>query len=144
MLLNKYLFLHTAEELQLEVLDQRRKTLGLEHLDTIAAAANLAATYWDQGRHGEAEKLELERRRRILGPEHPDTILAAANLAAAYGRQTRWVRCLDLLAPAVELSMKVLGNRHPDTQDRIKRLANVYEKLGKQQEAEETRKMLIS
>ena len=41
--------LNEAEKLQLEVLEQRGKILGMEHPDTIREAANLASTYWSQG-----------------------------------------------------------------------------------------------
>jgi hypothetical protein len=39
--------------------------------------ANLASTYWNQGRWTEAEKLDvqvMETRKTVLGPEHPDTL----------------------------------------------------------------------
>jgi hypothetical protein len=73
-----------AGELEVKVLEARRRVLGEEHLDTIRAMANLGATYRNQGRLKEAEELEvkvLAVRRRVLGEEHPDTITAIANLA---------------------------------------------------------------
>jgi tetratricopeptide (TPR) repeat protein len=76
-----------AEKLCVQVLEQRRRLLGLDHPDTIIAVGELAVTYWRQGRHSEAEKLELEvldRRRKTLGLEHLDTIMAIANLASTY------------------------------------------------------------
>jgi tetratricopeptide (TPR) repeat protein len=136
-----------AERLAVDVLERRRRVLGLEHPETIRATGDLALTYSSQGRHSEAEKLQgevLERLRRVLGVEHPDTIRAARNLAAIYRKQGRYVEAVDLLAPAVKLSLKVLGQQHPSTQRRIKILAHLYEKLGKGEEAEETRKLLIS
>ena len=53
------------EKVEVEVLEQRRRVLGMDHPDTIMAAANLAATYRAQGRYGEAEKLEVE----VLPPD---------------------------------------------------------------------------
>src|SRR4051812_143376 len=76
-----------AEKLGLEVLEQRRRILGMEHPHTLTAAANLALTYHSQGQWSDAEKLGLEvleQRRRISGMEHPSTVNAAANLAAMY------------------------------------------------------------
>lgn len=46
--------------------------------------ANLASTYWNQGRLKEAEELEvrvIETRKRVLGEEHPDKLSSMANLA---------------------------------------------------------------
>jgi Tetratricopeptide repeat len=91
-----------AGRLGLEVLEQRKAMLGLEHPDTTSAASNLSMTYWKQGRQAEAEKLQLEvleqQRRRVLRVEHPDTILAAANLASTYLDQGRYTEAekLDL------------------------------------------------
>jgi hypothetical protein len=49
-----------AETLEIEVLDERTKILGVEHLDTIIAMANLASTNGDLGKYTEAEKLEIQ------------------------------------------------------------------------------------
>ena len=61
--------------------------LGAEHPDTLRSMANLALTYWDQGRWEEAEELEvqvMETMQRVLGAEHPDTLTAMGNLASTY------------------------------------------------------------
>ena len=53
----------------------------------------LAATYGQQGRWNEAEKLEVDvmkLRKRLLGVEHPDTLISMENLAATYRKQGRW------------------------------------------------------
>jgi len=70
--------------------------------------------------------------------------LAAANLAATYGKQGRWEENAALLAPAVQLSLKVLGQQHPHTQEDLRSLVVVYEKLGKEKEAQEARELLLS
>jgi hypothetical protein len=47
--------------------------------------ANLASTYWNQGRWKDAEVLEvvvMEMSKRVLGEEHPDTLMRMANLHA--------------------------------------------------------------
>jgi hypothetical protein len=49
--------------------------------------ANLASTYWNQGRWDEAEQLGvqvMETRTRVLGAEHPSTLTSMANLARTY------------------------------------------------------------
>ena len=49
-----------AEQLELQVMDLRKKVLGAEHPDTLTCMENLASTYRNQGRICESEKLELE------------------------------------------------------------------------------------
>ncbi|KIM30149.1 hypothetical protein M408DRAFT_294335, partial [Serendipita vermifera MAFF 305830] len=136
-----------SEKLQVEVLEQRRRILGIEHPDTTKAAGNLAWTYQSQGRWSESEKLfveVLEQRRRILGIEHPHTIEAASNLAATYGAQGRWEEDAVLLASVVQAGLKALGQHHPHAQAYIRDLAFVYGNLGRKKEAQETRALLIS
>jgi hypothetical protein len=49
-----------AEELEVKVMEARRRVLGEEHPNTITAIANLAVTYRNQGRLKEAEELEVK------------------------------------------------------------------------------------
>jgi hypothetical protein len=52
---------------------------------TLTSMANLASTYWDQGRWKEAETLEvvvMEKMQPVLGNDHPDTLASMANLAS--------------------------------------------------------------
>ncbi|KAB5517553.1 hypothetical protein GE09DRAFT_978889, partial [Coniochaeta sp. 2T2.1] len=44
-----------AESLGVQVMDARKRVLGEDHLDTLTSMANLASTYWNQGRLKEAE-----------------------------------------------------------------------------------------
>ena len=65
-------------------MEARKKVLGQEHPDTLNSMANLASTFWSQGRWKEAEELGVqvvEARKRVLGQEHPDTLTCMANLA---------------------------------------------------------------
>jgi len=69
----------------MQVLDAKKRILGVEHPGTINAMANLAATNQYLGKYTQAEKLAmqvLDASKRILGLEHPDTIRDMANLAA--------------------------------------------------------------
>ncbi|KAK3898990.1 hypothetical protein C8A05DRAFT_37396, partial [Staphylotrichum tortipilum] len=44
-----------AEKLEVQVMETRKTKLGADHPDTLASMANLASTYWNQGRWEEAE-----------------------------------------------------------------------------------------
>jgi hypothetical protein len=54
--------------LRKEVLEKRRRVLGLEHPDTLMSMHNLAISYDDLGRKQEAFELrkELEKWRKVL------------------------------------------------------------------------------
>jgi hypothetical protein len=68
--------------MQRELLDVRRRLLGLEHPDTLATMNNLGTSLGYQGKHAEAEQMQrelLELQRRVLGPEHPETLATTSN-----------------------------------------------------------------
>jgi tetratricopeptide (TPR) repeat protein len=128
-----------AEKLCVQVLEQRRKLLGVDHVDTIRAVGELAVVYWKQGRYSEAEKLELEvldHRRKNLGSEHPKTIIAASNLASTYREQGRYSEAEKLDLEVLEQRRKVLGLEHPNTVHAMANLASTYSEQGRHGEAE--------
>jgi hypothetical protein len=74
-----------------QVMEAIKRLLGEEHPDTLTSMANLAFTYWNQGRRKEAKKLDekaMEARKRLLGEEHPDTLYSMAALSR-YKTRTR-------------------------------------------------------
>ena len=64
------------EELEVQVMETRKRVLGEEHPGTLNAIGNLAFTLKSQNRNEEAISL-MEKccrpRKRILGSHHPDT-----------------------------------------------------------------------
>ena len=48
---------NNAEQLEIQVIEMRKKLLGAEHPDTLASMANLASTYRNQGQWNKAECL---------------------------------------------------------------------------------------
>ena len=88
-----------AEELEVQVLESRRRALGEEHPDTLSSMSNLASIYRDQGRWTEAEALEVQALTagmRLLGKEHPATLTSMANLASTYRDLGRWKEAEEL------------------------------------------------
>ena len=62
-----------AEELEVQVMETRKRVLGKEHPDTLTSMGNLVWTYGNQGRWKEAEELEvqvMETYKRMLGKEN--------------------------------------------------------------------------
>jgi tetratricopeptide (TPR) repeat protein len=129
-----------AEELEVQVMETRKRVLGAEHPDTLTSMANLASTFWNQGRWKEAEELDvqvMETRKRVLGAEHPDTLTSMANLASTYRNQGRWKEAEELDVQVMETSSRVLGAEHPDTLTSIANLASTFWNQGRWKEAEE-------
>jgi tetratricopeptide (TPR) repeat protein len=131
---------HEAEELQVKMMEARRRVLGEEHPDTIRAMGNLAATHCIQGRLKEAEELQvkvIDAMRRVLGEEHPDTIRATGNLAATHCIQGRLKEAEELQVKVIDAMRRTLGEEHPDTVSGMGNLASTYRKQGRWKEAEE-------
>ena len=69
-----------------DTLASRRRDLGEDHPDTLAAASNLAVSLRAAGEYQAARELDedtLARRRRVLGEDHPDTLASADGLAVS-------------------------------------------------------------
>jgi hypothetical protein len=72
---------------------------SLRHQGKYQALADLALSWWRQGRSDEAERLQvevLENITRMLGEEHPDTTTAMSNLEKMLrdqGKLTDGERC---------------------------------------------------
>ena len=109
-----------AEELEVQVMETRKRVLGAEHPDTLSSMANLASTQWNQGRWTEAEKLfmqVIETSLRVLGAEHPDTLSSMANLAHTYKVEDRHDEAVKLMKSVVDLRTQKIGANHPYTLD---------------------------
>jgi tetratricopeptide (TPR) repeat protein len=129
-----------AEKAFMQVMENRKRVLGAEHLDTLTSMANLASTYRNQGRWKEAEELEvqvMETSKRVLGAEHPSTLTSMANLALTYRNQGRWKEAEELEVQVMGTSKRVLGAEHPSTLTSMASLASTYRNQGWWKEAEE-------
>jgi len=77
-----------AEELEVQVMETRKRVLGEEHPDTLTSMANLAFTWKGYGRDAEAIEL-MEKcvllRASVLGFDHPNTLNSAAALIGWQG-----------------------------------------------------------
>jgi hypothetical protein len=65
-----------AEDMEVQVMETRKRVLGQEHLDTPMAMGNLAFTLKSQSRNEEAISLMetcFQLRKQIIGGHHPDT-----------------------------------------------------------------------
>ena len=132
--------LNSAEQLQIQVMDMRKKLLGAEHLDTLTIMNNLGSTYSNQGRWNEAEQLLIQvvdMRKKLLGAEHSDTLTSMADLASTYRNQGRWNEAEQMQIQVMDMAKKLLGEEHPHTVIHMGNLASTYWNQGRWNEAEQ-------
>ena len=144
---------HLSEIINQRLNAQNQRVLGLEHATTLTSMANLASTYWNQGRWKEAKELDvqaMETRKRALGLEHPSTLTSMDNLASTFSNQGRWKEAEELNVQVMETSSRVLGLEDPDTLSSMANFALTYQSQGRWKEAErlhvqvmETRKRVL-
>ncbi|KAF8179765.1 hypothetical protein K438DRAFT_1603509, partial [Mycena galopus ATCC 62051] len=135
-----------TEWLELVVLEKRRKILGAEHLDTLAAMNNLAATYCSLGRFEDAEKLQLvvlEKRRKILGDEHPETLNAMTQLAHTYHSLGQFEDAEQVELVVLEKWRTIFSDEHPETLVTMNNLADTYHSLGQFEDAEQLQLVVL-
>ena len=131
---------YKGEELEIQVMEMRKRVLGADHPHTLTSMSNLTSTYRNQGRWTEAEELDvqvMEMRKRVLGAEHPDTLTSMSNLASTYWDQGRWTEAEELDVQVMEMRKRVLGAEHPNTLTSMSNLASTYMNQGRWTEAEE-------
>jgi tetratricopeptide (TPR) repeat protein len=115
-------------------LNQTKNLYGCDHVDTLSAMNNLAATLGDQGKLDEAASIQrevLEKMREILGDEHPDTLSAMNNLANTLGDQRKLDEAASMKREVLEKRTRILGDEHPDTLSAMNNLASTLGDQGK-------------
>jgi hypothetical protein len=104
--------------MSVEVLALQREVLGERHPDTTRSMASLAATYHEQGRYSEAEKIQnsaLILRREALGATHPDTLWSMEYLAYAWHALGRQKEAVEMMEECCQKRRVILGADHPHT-----------------------------
>jgi hypothetical protein len=72
-----------AEDLEVQVIETRKRVLGAEHPSTLTSMNNLAHTFYLQGRNEEAIQLMegvVKSLEATIGPNHPYTQKASRSL----------------------------------------------------------------
>ncbi|HKS50167.1 MAG TPA: FxSxx-COOH system tetratricopeptide repeat protein [Amycolatopsis sp.] len=119
------------------VLAYRRRVLGPDHEDTLAAAHDVAADAWALSSRDSMPMHEdvVRRRRDILGPDHPDTLRSAHNLAVQLRAAGSLEEARDLDRDTHSRFRRVLGDDHPDTMRSARAVAVDLRLLGRPHEA---------
>jgi len=132
-----------ATELQIQVLEIYRRTLGPKHPHTLQAMTDLAWSYWNSSRTFEALQLQMEVMNissDTLGPEDPITLKAFDNLASTRWLCGQWAEAEELGTKAMNGMTRILGLDHPDTLTAMLNLGRTLMHRGRPKDAE---KLLI-
>ena len=136
-----------AETLYRDLLADRLRVQGEDHLDTLATRHDLAAALGVQGRYGEAEQLYRELLAdddRLRGPDHRETLAARYNLARMIGLQGRYAEAEELSRQVLDVQRRVLGPDHPDCLASRQNLARLAGKAGRYAEAEQMYRRVLA
>jgi eukaryotic-like serine/threonine-protein kinase len=117
-----------AEKREREVLDIRRRILGLEHPQTLESMYVMAQIFGEEGHYAEAEKLyreTLDIQRRVLGPEHRQTLSSMRDLGDTLHYEGHYAEAEKLDRETLDIQRRVLGPEHPDTLNTLENLATV-------------------
>ena len=136
-----------AEMLYRELLADRLRVQGEDHIATLATRHDLAAALGVQGRYGEAEQLYrqlLVDDYRLRGPDHRETLAARYNLARMIGLQGRYAEAEELGRQVLDVQSRVLGPDHPDCLASRQNLARLAGKAGRYAEAEQLYRRVLA
>jgi hypothetical protein len=123
----------TAEQFGAELFDRWTQRLGPDHIDTLAAATELAHARSNLGRPLAIRELiedTLARRRRILGNDHPDTLRSASDLSATLSVLGKLLPARELAEDTLARRRRMLGDDHVDTLRTADVLAGILAALG--------------
>ena len=127
---------HRARELQEEVLEIRRKSLGVEHSDTLGAIRKLATSCHTTGFFDREVALleeEIRVRETLTGREGPDSLqmyFAQRHIGGAYFEIGRYPEALARRKRALEIYRKSRGPDDHNTLAEMASLMNFYHSLG--------------
>src|SRR5580692_7027130 len=107
-----------AVALHQQTLSDQQHRLGLDHADTLAAHASLAAVYQEARRSDEAIALyqrTLTDQQNRLGPDHADTLAARFSIAQEMAARGEHAAAEDEFRDVLAVRQRTLGADHPDT-----------------------------
>lgn len=130
---------HEAGNLQLEVLQARKRTLGAEHIQTLRSMGALAEIHRNQSRFQDAQRLQMQIQETMAegNTAHPYRYTNEHNLAWTYAHQEQWEESEKLLERVIHHRNFVNGPSHPSTLNSRLCLARNYADQGKWERAEE-------
>jgi tetratricopeptide (TPR) repeat protein len=129
-----------AEDKLRRALDEREKTLGQHHQDTLTTSHELADVLSDLGKFENAEVIYrrlLKEYEEAHGENHHWTLRLVDNLGNSLRNQGRYEQAEEMLWRALKGRENTLGKNHESTLTSVEGLAGVFENQGKYEQAEE-------
>lgn len=118
--------LDKAEELQWEVYETQKKTLGVYHSRTLESMESLIQLLRkrDDSRVSTMLKELVDLSQTVLGEYHPTTLSRQQNLGLEFYHAGRWLEAKDAFLQLLERRRKALGEQHADTLTSMRLLAH--------------------
>ncbi|KAF7504791.1 hypothetical protein GJ744_001724 [Endocarpon pusillum] len=128
-----------AEKMLQQVADGRKKTLGSEHMDTLACIYWIGKTLYKQEKYAEAEKMfqqTADGRKKTLGAEHEDTLDSINRMGQTLYQQRKYTEAEKMFQQVADKRKKTLSAEHKDTLDSIYWIGLTFYRQRKYTEAE--------
>lgn len=122
-----------------EVMETRKRILGLDHEQTLRSMSKLASNFIYQVKWKQAEGISGEIvliRERTLGPDHLSTLKSMAEKATAVAQQSRLVEAGKSVSKIRQSYLHILGENHQETLQITSNLARIYLEMGRWNDAE--------
>ena len=135
-----------AERILPRVVQERKRLLGDDHLETLESMSLLAHVHHSQGRFEEAEKLQLlifQIGKIKFGADHDIVISNMGSLVIIYREQGRLEEAEKLQIQVTEADKARYGDDHPITLRSMGNLAAIYLSQDRLQEAEDLNAQVI-
>ncbi|KAF1963187.1 hypothetical protein CC80DRAFT_542334 [Byssothecium circinans] len=129
-----------AEESFRQAADERERTLGSDHNNTLGSKAMIGCALFHQGRYSEAEesfRQVADIQERTLGSDHKDTLKSKCMRGCMLVLQEKYSRTEELLRQAIDGQERTLSEGNQDTLDSKNLLGCVRLEQKKYSEAEE-------
>jgi tetratricopeptide (TPR) repeat protein len=136
-----------AEGLLMQVMETRKRALGVKHPSTLTTMNDLALVLDSQGKYEAAEAINrqtLSLKETVLGREHPEVLITMNNLALVLNSQGNYKAAEAMNRQTLSLSIIVLGREHPETLTVMNNLVLVLDSQGKYKAAEAINRQTLS
>lgn len=130
---------YEAEQVQLEVLQAKERTLGAEDIQTLHSMGALAEIHRNQSRFQDAQRLQMQIQETMTkwNTAPPYLYTTKHNLALTYAQQGQWGESDKLLERVIDYRNFYNGPNHPYTLNSRLCLARNYADQGQLERAEE-------
>lgn len=122
-----------------QVMDMRKKVIGVRHPEYLSSVNNLALLYDLIGDSEKAEPLYREAmaiRREVLGDKHPECATGLINLGVLYQSRGDLAKAVPLYGQAVEINRASLGESSLEFAISLSHLGSAYESMSDFDKAE--------